>query len=172
MIESIREDKIFNVQFDLTKGSIYRPFYDPETMAMFARTLEEIAIATENVLHRPAKIRAINIPQHFYDMSSMSTLVVAAENAEFVTGGHQVIAHFNGARLAYNMDNCEGYGFPEDCDIDNYESHESFVAVVDYGKTYFSMGVMAIGSFLSLPIGVRKFPNYGEDAISTVRGQS
>lgn len=131
---------------------------------MFARTLDSIATASEKTLGKPIVIRSINVPHHFAGISSTSNMIRAGENAGFITNGHQVIPHFNGARLAYNLDNCQGYNFSDNCDLDYIES---FAIVVDYSKTYFSIDFIHIGSFLCIQIGTRTFPMFGEDLAVT-----
>jgi len=134
---------------------------------MFSRTLEQIVTATEKSMHGPVQIRAINAPLHFGQMSSISTLVRAGENAGIVTiSGSQVIAHSNGARLAYNLDSCEGYGLPDTCKLDD---DENFVLIVDYGKCYFSMSFVITGKYMNVPIGEQHLATYGEKDIGSVR---
>ena len=71
-------------------------------------------------------------------------MLIAAEDAGYIKGGSQVIAHFNSARLGYNLNNCAAMGLPLDCDIDE---EENLILVVNVGKTYLSLGFAFIGKF-------------------------
>jgi hypothetical protein len=134
---------------------------------MFTRTLKEIEFATKFALNRPVEIRSIIAPQHFSMQSSMSTLMRAAYDLGYFASGqsYQVTTLFNGARLAYDLDNCKGYGFPPDCDVFEIDS---FVLVIEYSKAYLALGFMNIADYLCIPMDVRNFPNNGEDANSGV----
>jgi hypothetical protein len=150
-----------------------RPYYDPETVSMFSRTLQEIKKATEDKLHRSVEIGAIDVPEHFYFRSSGQNIFMAAEKEGLLSNPRQWIQHFNAARLAYKLDNCEAYNFPQDCDMDDLSSddqqHLAYVMIVEYDKEYFSLGIMACGSIWCTRDATMRSAIYGEHAIGTVR---
>jgi len=141
----------------------YSPAYDPDTMAMFSRTLEEVQYSTEIELGRPVEYRSVTVPQHFFMRSSRSTLMRAAYELKYFASGqsYQVIPLHNSARLAYNLDNCKGFGLPAGCDLYDIEN---FVLVLEYSKHYLAVSFLDIGDYLCYPIGDRRFPKNGEKA--------
>jgi hypothetical protein len=146
----------------------YSPDYDPDTMAMFSRTLEEIQSSTEIKLGRPVEYRSITAPQHFIMRSSMSTLMRAAYELKYFASGqsYQVITLHNAARLAYDLDNCKEFGLPAGCDLYDIEN---FVLVLEYSKRYLAVSFLDIGDYLCIPISGRRFPKNGEEENRGVR---
>lgn len=153
-----------------------RPYYDPDTVSMYARTLQEIKKATEDKLHRSVTIGAIDYPEHFYSMSSGHNIFMAGEKAGILSNPRQPVQHFSAARYAYKLDICEAYNFPPDCDMDDMlsddQQHLPYVMVVEYDKEYFSLGLMACGSIWCARSGTMRSAIYGEHAIGTVRKNS
>jgi len=141
----------------------YRPDYDPDTNAMFTRTLKEVQYSTENALSRPVEYRSITAPEHFSMQSSMSTLMRAAYDLKYFAEGqsYQVITLHNAARLAYELDNCRGLGLPAGCNIDE---EDNFVLVIEYSAQYLTTSFLHIGHYTCIPIDRRAFPKNGEEA--------
>jgi len=145
-----------------------RPDYDPETMAMFRRTLELIQSATDSELQRPSEFRSITTPDHFSLRSSMSTLMRAAYDLKYFGSGqsYQVIQLYNAARLAYNLDNCRGYGLPAGC---NLFEIDMFALVIEYEERYLTAKILSISEYLCYPESEQTFPENGEGEIGEVR---
>lgn len=80
-----------------------------------------------------------------------------AEAKGYMKEAHQVITKFNSARLAYGLDNCAGYGLPNDCDVDE---DEHFVFLIDLGKTYLSLGFSICGYLMYAPIKARHWTHF------------
>lgn len=97
----------------------------------------------------------------------MVNIMRIAKREGYIGKGNQVISHFNSARLAYNLDNYMGYGYPEGTDVDGMEN---FVFVVDLGTTYLSLGFVITGTILFATVGVRHWADYKLDgsAVSTL----
>lgn len=133
---------------------------------MSAKTISSIVAATtealskENTDFEPIKIRSISVPQQFNRRSSMVNIMRIARREGYISKSGQVISHFNSARLAYNLDNHMGYGYPDDTDINEMEN---FVFVVDLGTTYLSLGFVVTGTILFAPVGVRHWTDYKLD---------
>jgi hypothetical protein len=131
-------------------------------MAMFTRTLEIIQSATESELRLPLEFRSITAPDHFALRSSMSTLMRAAYDLKYFASGqsYQVIPSYNAARLAYNLDNCRGYGLPAGCDLFDLDM---FALVIEYSERFFTVKLLTISEYTCYPESERTFPNNGEN---------
>lgn len=138
---------------------------------MFTRTLKEIQSSTETALGRPGAVeyRSVTVPEHFTDRSSLSTLIQAAYDLGYFASEEQsvqVLKAPNAARLAYNLDNCESFGLPATCDIDDIDA---FVLVLEYSKHYLAINFLHVGYYFGYSLGRKKFPENGEDANKGVR---
>ncbi|KAF8852937.1 hypothetical protein BDZ45DRAFT_729870 [Acephala macrosclerotiorum] len=147
-----------------TDPTKHTPDYDPETLAMFTRTLKEIQNATERTLQldSPLEYRSVTAPAHFIMRSSMSTLMRAAYDLGYFASGqsYQIINLLNAARLAYELDNCKGLGQPAGCDLDD---EDYFALVVEYSERYLIVNFLNIGHYLCIPIESRRFPRNAEE---------
>lgn len=137
-------------------------------MAMFTRTLETIQSATESELQRPLEFRSITAPDHFGLRSSMSTLMRAAYDLKYFASGqsYQVIQLNNAARLAYNLDNCRGYGLPAGCDLFDLDM---FALVIAYEERYLTAKLLTISEYTCYPESEQTFPDNGENKNGEVR---
>lgn len=91
---------------------------------------------------------------------------VAVEEG-FATYYHQVTCALNGARLAYNLDSCTGFGLQpgEPCNIDN---GDNFVMNVNYDRNRLSLGIVNVGVYFCVPYNIRHYEQYGEMSGSIV----
>lgn len=130
---------------------------------MFTRTIKEIQSATDSALNRTMEYRSLTAPAHFIMQSSMATLMLAAYNLHLFASGqsYQVIPLPNAARLAYDLDNCRGFGQLPGCNLDD---EDYFALVLEYSEKYLVLNFLDIGRYVCIPIESRRFPSNGEAA--------
>ena len=132
---------------------------------MYARALQQIEQASSSALGHPVTIRSVVGPQHFNNLPGHHILQQAAYEAGYTRNNYQanqVTCLHNAARLAYDLDNCESFGLPADCDL--WES-EVLVMVVEYNELYLSLGFYITGWYLFIPMKTEKLVEHGEVAL-------
>lgn len=142
---------------------------------MYTRTLQQIEQASSSALGHPVTIRSVVGPQHFNYRPGLYNLKYAAQKAGYIRNNYQanqLTCLHNAARLAYGLDNCEGFGLPADCDL--WES-DVLVMIVEYNELYLSLGFYATGWYLFIPLKTEELLQYGEAAlfrlmVSTILG--
>lgn len=77
----------------------------------------------------------------------------------------QIVALYNAARLAHNLDNCKIFGAEEGCDI-FYE--DNFALVLEFSPHYLTIKFLSITDYYCAPEGKAEFSQYGEIGNSQV----
>lgn len=111
-------------------------------------TLQSIQAATETALSRPIEVRAITTPTHFSEEETIFNLRLATSNLNYFSDDDayvQVIALYNAARLAHNLDNCKILGVEEGCNIFD---EENFAVVIEFTPHYLTLRFLIIDDYI------------------------
>lgn len=125
-------------------------------------------MASEVALNRTVTINSIVAPQHFYLGSPITMLCETAVEEGLIVEWNQIMSSLNGARLAYNLDTCEGFGLAADdkkCDINGF----NYVLIINYDQERLSLTMMDIQLYTFEYHLVTHYPRYGEKRGGIVR---
>ena len=91
---------------------------------------------------------------------SMRLLQETAVEEGILERYHQVAPALNGARLAYNLDSCEGFELEpdEECDINGC----NFIMIVSYERNRLSLSMVDVGLYVCQPYNIANYSQYGE----------